>query len=224
MSAISTATLASSLTSSTSTGSTSSTTSTADTAYNTFLTLLTTQLQNQDPLNPTDPDEFTSELIQLAGVEQQISTNDQLSELLTSVNALGLSSGIGYIGKTVEYDGTESSLSDGAARWNYSLDSTADSVKLTVTDSSGNAVYSASGDPAAGDHAFSWDGVASEGTQYSSGTYTLTLQALDADGNTIGSSTTALGKVTGVDSSSGSVELKLGSTTVDLSDVLSITE
>ena len=75
---------------------------------------------------------------------------------------------------------------------------------------------------AAADHSFSWNGVATDGTQYSSGTYTLTVQALDADGNSIGSSTKALGKVTGVDSSSGSVELMIGSQSIDLSDVLSI--
>jgi len=222
MTAITSATLSSSLSSSTS--STSSTTSTADTAYNTFLTLLTTQLQNQDPLNPTDPDQFTSELIQLAGVEQQMSTNDTLSQLLSSVNALSLSSGVGYIGKTVEFEGSDSTLQDGAASWNYTLGSTADSVHLTVTDASGNTVYQTSGDVASGEHSFTWDGTATDGTQYDSGTYELTVEALDADGNTISTSTTALGKVTGVDSSSGSVELKLGSTTVDLSDVLSITE
>ncbi|HVY99750.1 MAG TPA: flagellar hook capping FlgD N-terminal domain-containing protein [Dongiaceae bacterium] len=221
MTAITSATLSSSATG---TSSTSSTSSTADTAYNTFLTLLTTQLQNQDPLNPTDPDQFTSELIQLAGVEQQMSSNDTLSQLLSSVNSLTLSSGVGYIGKTVEFDGSDSTLQNGAAQWNYTLPSTASSVTLTVSDASGNTLYQTSGDVAAGEHSFTWDGTAGDGTTYDSGTYTLTVQALDSDGDTISTSTTALGKVTGVDSSSGSVELKLGTTTVDLSDVLSITE
>ena len=217
MSVISSATLSSTTT------STSSTSSTADTAYNSFLTLLTTQLQNQDPLDPTDPDEFTSELIQLAGVEQQIDTNDQLEQLLSSVNAMTLSSGVGYIGRSVEFDSSDTALQDGSAKWNYSLDASADSVKLSVSDSSGAVVYQTTGATSAGEHAFEWDGVGSDGTQYSSGSYTLAVQALDSDGNAIDTSTTAIGKVTGVDSSSGSVELKLGSLTVDLDDVMSIT-
>ena len=221
MSVITSATLGSSTT--TSSSSTSSTSSTADTAYNTFLTLLTTQLQNQNPLDPTDPDEFTSELIQLSGVEQQIDTNDQLSQLLSSVNALSLASGVGYIGKTVEFDGSDTVLQDGSAQWNYTLDDSAASVSLSVTDSSGNVVYQATGDTSAGEHGFTWDGVGSDGTQYDSGIYTLTVNALDSDGNTVDSSTTATAKVTGVDSSSGSVELRLGSATLALDDVLSIT-
>jgi flagellar basal-body rod modification protein FlgD len=220
MTVISTASLTTSAT--TSSSSSSSSTSTADTAYNTFLSLLTTQLQNQDPLDPTDPDEFTSELIQLSGVEQQIDTNDQLSDLVSSVNALTLSSGVGYIGKSVEYSGSDATLSSGAADWTYTLDDTADSVTLSVTDSDGKTVYSTSGDTASGEHSFTWDGTGSDGTQYTSGDYTLTVRAVDADGNTIDSSTTAFAKVTGVDSSSGSVELRTGSTTIDLDDVLSI--
>jgi flagellar basal-body rod modification protein FlgD len=218
-----TAITSASLTTTSTTSSSSATSSTADTAYNTFLTLLTTQLQNQDPLDPTDPDEFTSELIQLSGVEQQISTNDQLEQLLSSVNAMTLSSGVGYIGKTVEFNGSDTALQDGSAQWNYTLDDSAASVALTVTDSSGNVVYQASGDTAAGEHSFEWDGIDSDGTQYESGTYTLTVTALDSDGNSIDTAITSLAKVTGVDSSSGSVELKLGSLSVDLDDITAIT-
>src|SRR3546814_6671711 len=50
--------------------------------FDTFLTLLTTQLQHQDPLNPMDTNEFTSQLVEFTGVEQAISTNQKLDALI----------------------------------------------------------------------------------------------------------------------------------------------
>src|SRR6187455_2599865 len=50
--------------------------------FQTFLTLLTTQLQNQNPLDPLDTNQFTQQLVQFAGVEQQLKSNDQLKALI----------------------------------------------------------------------------------------------------------------------------------------------
>src|SRR3979490_3040695 len=59
---------------------------TADTTlagnFQTFLTLLTTQLQNQNPLDPLDTNQFTQQLVQFAGVEQQLKSKDQLKSLI----------------------------------------------------------------------------------------------------------------------------------------------
>src|SRR5258708_4288456 len=53
---------------------------------NQFLSLLSTQLQNQDPLNPTDPNQFTSEMVQYAGLSEQIDTNTKLNTLSTTMS------------------------------------------------------------------------------------------------------------------------------------------
>ena len=50
--------------------------------FQSFLTLLTTQLQNQDPLNPMDSTQFTSQLVQFTGVEQGILQNQNLQQLI----------------------------------------------------------------------------------------------------------------------------------------------
>src|SRR5580658_6635295 len=50
--------------------------------FNTFINILTTQLQNQDPTNATDPNQFTQELVEFAGVEQQLNTNNDLQTLI----------------------------------------------------------------------------------------------------------------------------------------------
>src|SRR6202048_2099439 len=73
-----------------STTSTNTTTTTASTTtpgiadnFQTFLTLLTTQLQNQNPLDPLDTNQFTAQLVEFAGVQQQLNTNDSLATLVS---------------------------------------------------------------------------------------------------------------------------------------------
>ena len=67
--------------------------------FETFLTLLTSQLKNQDPLSPVDSNQFTAQLTQMAGVEQQLLTNDLLKGLLAAQGGGGLTSAATYIGK-----------------------------------------------------------------------------------------------------------------------------
>jgi flagellar basal-body rod modification protein FlgD len=214
---------ASSGSSGSSSSSSSSSTSDAVSAYNTFLTLLTTELQNQDPLNPTDTSEFTSQLIGLAGVEQQVNMSSTLSSILGMLNSYGLSNGVAYIDKSITYDSDTAALQDGSAQWQYTLPSDADSVKLTVKDSDGNVVWSGTGDTGSGTHAFSWDGTDSDGAAHTSGAYTLTVTATDSSGAAISSTISAIGTVTGVDTSSGTTELQLGDDfSIPLADVIGI--
>jgi flagellar basal-body rod modification protein FlgD len=187
------------------------------------LTLLTTQLQNQDPLDPMDTSEFTNQLVQYADVEQSIKTNDTLADILSltswNTNTLALS----YVGKTVEYDSEYSALSDGEANWNYELDDDASSVTLTVKDQNGNTVYTESGSADAGTHAFTWDGTDSDGNQLADGTYSLTVNALAANGAEIESSVTSLGKIDRVDTSGDEIALYVGDVAVTVDDIISLT-
>src|SRR5213595_3600841 len=88
----------------TSTSSTSKTTtaSTATTGiadnFQTFLTLLTTQLQNQNPLDPLDTNQFTQQLVQFAGVEQQLKSNDQLKSLVEIEKSAQATAALAYVG------------------------------------------------------------------------------------------------------------------------------
>lgn len=69
-------------------GATSSTNASATLTSNQFLALLTTQLQNQDPLNPTDPNQFTQEMVQYGSLTQQIDTNSKLDALSTTMSSI----------------------------------------------------------------------------------------------------------------------------------------
>src|SRR5512140_4009203 len=86
--------------------------------FQTFLTLLTTQLQNQNPLDPLDTNQFTQQLVQFAGVEQQLKTNDQLTALVSLQQTAQSTQALGFVGKTAVVDGSTAALSKSAATWN----------------------------------------------------------------------------------------------------------
>ena len=204
------------------TGGNSGSASQVTNAYDTFITLLTSQLQHQDPLNPTDTDTFTQELIELSGVEQQLTTNETLSSIGGDVAAIAQASGLGYVGRTVTAEGATSPLQSGTAHWNYTLDSAAQQVTLTVRDANGNTVYATSGDATSGQHAFSWNGTCGNGTTVTGGDFTLSVSAVDSVGDAISTTTDMVGQVTGIDTSSGSAQLQLGDVSVPVTKITTI--
>ena len=126
--------------SSSSSGGIASDTSTIAGNFDTFLSLLTTQLQNQDPLDPLDTNEFTSQLVQFSSVEQQLKTNSYLQNLVQSTQNSQNNAAVSYIGKQVTSSGVDADLKNGAATWNFNLPQAAN-VTVTIKDSSGNQVY-----------------------------------------------------------------------------------
>src|ERR1700758_617199 len=86
-----------------------------------FLSLLTTQLQHQDPTSPLDPNQFTTELVQFASVEQQINTNTSLNTLISLQQTEQAASALKFLGATVGVAGTTAQLANGQASWSYSV-------------------------------------------------------------------------------------------------------
>ena len=211
-------TLASTLASSSSSSSTSTSTLSTDD----FLQLLVTQLQNQNPLDPTDTTDFMNQLVSYASYSQQESMASSLSDLTSSMNSMLASNGIGYIGQTIEAVGDTTTLQDGQATWGYSLSSEAENVSISVKDQDGNTVWSGSGDTGSGDHTFTWDGTTNSGGTAPDGDYTISVSATNASGASVLDQTTVIGKVTGVDSTSGTPQLIVGDTTVALTDIVGI--
>src|SRR5256714_9706135 len=108
--------------------------------FNTFLTLLTTQLKNQNPLDPLDTNQFTQQLVQFAGVEQQINMNTQLQSLVSLQQTAQNSQALGFVGKTVTVKGTTAPLTNGQAQWTFNPPNPA-TATFTVTDSTGQTVF-----------------------------------------------------------------------------------
>src|SRR5947199_9859891 len=85
--------------------------------FQTFLTLLTTQLQNQNPLDPLDTNQFTQQLVQFASVEQQLKTNDQLASLIALQQTTQATQALTFVGKNAVVDGSTAALTNSKATW-----------------------------------------------------------------------------------------------------------
>ena len=133
--------------------------------FQTFLSLLTTQLKNQDPLSPLDSNQFTQQLVQMSGVEQQIQSNALLKQIAGNTGT-GISTAVSMIGKDVRAVTDTAALNKGQANWVYNLPSDASDLKLEIVDSAGKVVHAeAPSDMKAGDHTLSWNGKDLTGTQ-----------------------------------------------------------
>src|SRR5438270_4881705 len=108
--------------------------------FQTFLTLLTTQLQNQNPLDPLDTNQFTQQLVQFAGVEQQLKTNDSLSQLVTLQQTTQATQALGFVGKTALVDGTTGTMTNSSATWHLNVPSDA-TVDISIANASGQTVF-----------------------------------------------------------------------------------
>jgi flagellar basal-body rod modification protein FlgD len=192
--------------------------------FDTFLQLLTTQLKNQNPLDPLDTNQFTSQLVQFTSVEQQLKTNDFLEALLLSNGNAASSQAVGYIGKEVTAVGNKSELVDGQAQWNFYLEDAASKVTVTVKDTAGKTVHTYTGSLEAGWGKFTWDGVGDDGQTYPDGSYVLSIDARDADVGYIPARTELGGIVSGVDLSGSEPVLLVGDARINLSMVTSVRE
>ena len=192
--------------------------------FDTFLKLLTSQLKNQDPLKPMDSSEFTQQLVMYSQVEQQINTNDNLQKLIDGVQSSQFATSVGYIGKSIEATGAHAGIKDGGgATWQYNLPSDAKSATLAVADANGKTVFSQSGETAAGDHSFAWDGKDATGNAMPAGVYTLTISANDPKGQPITATTSISGIVDGVETVDGVQSLLVGGQSFPVSDVTKVT-
>ena len=193
------------------------------TSYQTFLTLLTTQLQNQDPSSPMDPNQFTTELVQMTGVQQQLLSNQLLQQLVNASPASGVSSAVSLIGQQVTATSATANLSNGAASWTYNLPTAASSATVSVANSTGQVVYTGTAPSfAAGANTFSWNGQSNSGVQLPDGTYTLSVAATDSNGGAITPTLSVSGTASSVQNVNGATMVTIGSSQVPVSAVTDV--
>ncbi len=177
---------------------------------NKFLKLLVTQLKYQDPLDPMDASEFTSQLVQFAGVEQQIYANSNLEKLLALEETNQISSMVGFIGTTIEAEGRTMPLEKGKASFTYTIPAGANKATLIITNSDGLTVYKNDADTSSGKHVFNWDGISTSGATQTDGDYNILVSGTDYSGNLLEITHTILGRVTGAGVEDGVSSLFLG--------------
>ncbi len=194
-----------------------------DDDLNKFLTLLVTQLQNQDPLDPMDATEFTSQLVQFASVEQQIYQNTNLEKMLNLQETSQIASMVDFIGNKVEFLGQKLPLENQEAEFSYVVPIGAKKVSVNIANSSGINVFFADGETTQGKHTINWDGTDKNGQQLPDGYYTVLVSAKDASDKLMDVEHLVTGKVSGAGVDDGVGKLFIGNgLTINQQDILSV--
>ena len=189
-----------------------------------FLNLLITQLQHQDPLNPTDSAEFTAQLAQFSSLEQLGNVNDNLKQLQNFQASINNSQAVSLIGKEITANGNLLELTGGRpAGCDFKLDEDAAVVVASIYDHTGEFVTSFEGQNlTAGQHTLYWDGTDKNGNRATSGNYTFEILAADAAGNNIQTTTFFSGIVNKVIFENNTTYLISGGQKVALGDVIQV--
>ncbi|NLC37015.1 MAG: flagellar hook assembly protein FlgD [Alcaligenaceae bacterium] len=181
-----------------------------------FLTLLVTQLQNQDPLNPMDNDQITSQVAQLSTVTGINQLNQTLLALSGQLDVSQSMQAANLIGKEILVPGSDIRVGTGEAGtqitpFGMELLSGAAGVKVNIMDASGKLVRTLEfEDYAAGVYSIDWDGTDNTGVTVPDGRYNVQVTAYDAFEAPVSVGSLTSGKVTSVASSTSGVKLDLG--------------
>lgn len=190
-----------------------------------FLKLLITQLQNQDPMNPTDSAQTTSQMAQISTVSGIENLNATMTSMMSNFNAGQSFQAAGLIGHDVlakgdalNFDGTN------AVSGQVTVPDGGGSVSLSVYDSAGKLVRTIDGgSQAAGQQDFTWDGKDDNGNKAAAGAYTVSATVKGADGKPVVADTYTNVQVSSVVIGSGGVKLQLANgTQIAMSDVTKI--
>jgi flagellar basal-body rod modification protein FlgD len=190
-----------------------------------FLKLLVAQLANQDPLAPTDNQQYIAQLAQFSSVEQAEGTNSRLDSLLMAQASGNQQSASNFIGKDVVYNTDQVSLGPSGGNIVGNLAGAAKSLTITITDAKGKVVDTIEREQVnAGNLVVPWSGRNKDGVQLPEGSYTVKIEAKDARGNAVTVSPRGQAHCTGVTFENGYPELILNGTPVKMSEIIKVIE
>lgn len=197
-------------TTNTSASSSASTAKNMNEAQDRFLKLLVSQMKNQNPLNPLDNAQVTSQMAQISTVTGIGQLNDTISGFLDKLNGLQSMQGAGLAGHGVLVSGNSLELTASGATAGMELTTAAERVTLVVKDSAGRTVArNELGAKQPGIHTIRWDGLTTTGERAADGRYTFSIEA-SAAGSAVAATTLAHARVNGVTPSNGGLLLDLG--------------
>lgn len=147
-----------------------------------FLKMLVAQMRNQDPLNPLDNAQVTSQMAQLSTVSGIDKLNATMKTLLSGFGDTQSLQASALIGHDVLVTGNTLGLDGGSAHGGFDLKEAADRVTMEIRDAAGNVVHRADlGAQPAGVHTFAWDGANDAGAAMPAGTYVFSVSAVRAN-------------------------------------------
>ncbi len=149
---------------------------------NDFLKLLMTQLQNQDPTQPLDTSQFTSQLVQFASVEQQVNANTNLTTLIQLQQGGEMLQAGSLVGKQVEAQSSTLALSNGSATLQLQP-ATSEPVTVSISSSSGVTLQTQQIQASPSGTSWTWNGTTNTGQSLPDGTYNVAVT--DANGTAV---------------------------------------
>lgn len=202
------------------TGTSTAAKSSADDTQNRFLSLLVAQMKNQDPLNPLDNAQVTSQMAQLSTVQGIENMNKSLQTLTQSLSSNQMTQAANLIGHGVLVPGNGISPASGQNAFGFDLPLPADQVKVSITDAAGHAVRTMNvGAVQSGVTLLAWDGLSDGGDAVASGQYQFSVQAVQG-GQSQDATALSLGVVDSVSQNSQGVALNLaGNRSAGFADV-----
>ncbi len=197
-----------------------------------FLNLLVTQLQNQDPLNPTEQSEFMSQTTAFSQLNEMTTMNTSLEKMLEllsmqAYNNSSLTSGSGFIGKEIEYQ-TNTVTVGGDSLKNISFyldgDALAEKSQINIYNEDGAcvAIVKPDKDLTSGQNVIHWDGTGVGGVEVADGTYYFEVQAFNSAGEQVAVQEYGTGIVQGVKMSNGVLYFDIGTGVVSSEYVYSV--
>ncbi|MDP3745288.1 MAG: flagellar hook assembly protein FlgD [Methylotenera sp.] len=204
-------------------GQKNSTTNSIDNAQDRFMKLLVTQMKNQDPLNPMDNAQVTSQMAQLSTVTGIDKLNNTLELLMGNVQAGQSYQASSMIGHNVFSLGNEISTDGEGGFFGVDLPIGADKLTVTIKDADGNVVRTLDlGKQVVGSTPLSWDGFTNDGSVAKTGSYQFEVAATIAN-STAAASGLSFAQVMSVSNNANGIKLNLSNlTSVSTSDVKEI--
>lgn len=146
-------------------GSGTSATTDANAAQDRFLKLLVAQLNNQDPMNPMDNAQMTSQMAQINTVTGITKLNETMSNMVSQLLSTQILQGASLVGHQALISGNTLEVKQGVAAGAVELDGTADKVNVEIRTAGGQLIDSFDmGTQTAGRHEFTWDASGYNGT------------------------------------------------------------
>ena len=195
-----------------------------------FLQLLVTQLKNQNPLDPMNPEDFSAQLAQFSSLEKLISIDSTLEKnqegnlLLTQM--IGNSIATNLIGRSVMAAGdTVNHISGNSEMIGFTLEKDAENVVIHIKDVNGLVIRKiVKENLKEGENWIEWDGKNMDGVPASNGFYAINITAKDDQNNDIGVEQYMMGRVEGVRFVDGRAYLIVNGNAVDISRVSEVFE
>ncbi|BDQ38406.1 basal-body rod modification protein FlgD [Pseudodesulfovibrio nedwellii] len=176
-----------------------------------FLTILVAQLTHQDPLNPMEDTEMTSQLAEFSSLEQLTNINDGIKSLGSSMQQSDMLSAVSFIGKEVKAEGYKISMNEGnASTIYYGFGEPVSKIMMNIYDSEGAIVRSVElGSKKAGSYQYEWDGKNEAGQKLPDGQYGIGVLGEDLNGKHVMVQTEISGRVDAVVNEKGTQYLRL---------------